>query len=118
MAVGRLRHYLTLETSTPTIGGYNEDEEAYTPGPDVWASIKPLSGKEFEIAQTINASISCQIRVRNMIGITDNIKASDRFVSTSTDVVYNIHSARRFMETADTWVDCLCSIDENPPENP
>lgn len=114
MAIGRLRHYLKYQTYSATQNDYNEDVEGYTDNAQIWGSIKPISGKEFEIAQTINSNISCKIRVRNMIGITDSIKPSDRFQDAQTNDIYNIHSAVKFMQTTDTWVDCLCSIDQNP----
>lgn len=112
---GRLRHYVNYQSTSNTQNARsNEDQIGYTTVRAVWVSIEPIGGKEFQIASTINANIRYKVKVRTMIGVTDSIVASDRFVRISDSLTLNVVYHEQQFQTQDRYTVCYCTLEENP----
>lgn len=110
--VGKLDNWLSFQDASVTQNAANEDIVAYVEAAQVWGSVEPLSGREFQRAQSINSNIKYKVRIRTMIGITDDIKATSRFVDLSDSRVYNIEYAEKLRNKADDYTDCFCVLED------
>lgn len=73
MRPGNLNRRVTLQTRSATrVDG--ERAQTWTTLADVWAEVLPLSGRELELAQAINAEVSHQVTVRYRTGVDTSIR--------------------------------------------
>ena len=64
MKIGVLRHRVTLQEKTVTEDELKQQTEVWTDIASVWASVEPLSGREYYAAKQIHADISVKITMR------------------------------------------------------
>ena len=64
MRAGKLRHYITIETAADSIDGSGDVTESFSTLAQRWASIEPLSGREYFTAQQEASEVSHKIRLR------------------------------------------------------
>lgn len=64
MNAGELRHRIEIQSNTPALNEYRESAPCWTTETRVWASIKPVTGRESFVAQQINADATHQIKIR------------------------------------------------------
>lgn len=72
--IGKLRHRITLQKSVVTHDDIGQELEEWQDVATVWASVEPLSGKEYFNAQQINSAISTKIGMRYLPGITTDMR--------------------------------------------
>ena len=112
---GNKIHRLQLQKRKNTVNSANET----IPNPtweDItycWASIEPLGGNEYTLADEQNAKLTHDIRVYNIKNKTDQIRSSMRFFDGRTGTVYNIDNYRMQMVQRDREIVCLCIQDES-----
>lgn len=70
MRAARFRTKITLQSRVETSDAMNEVVITYKDFKTVYASIKPLAGKEFTAAQLPQAEISHEIEIRWIPGVT------------------------------------------------
>jgi SPP1 family predicted phage head-tail adaptor len=79
---GNLRHRITFQVQTETQNDYGEEIKEWVDVVTVWASIKPISAKEFFAAEKTNSEVSHKINMRynHELKITPDmrIKFNDR----------------------------------------
>ena len=101
MQSGKLRHRLSLQeqgqTQDPNTGQlvvkWQEVDK-------LWASVEPLSAREFIAAKTHQSQVSARIVIRAQ----DGINASQRLVDTRTGAVYNIEGVLRDPKSGHHWM--------------
>lgn len=74
MRSGNLKHKITFETSAQTqddFGGFVDGFSVFT---ETYASITPVSGKEYFASKQINAEVSHKIECRFISGITPSMR--------------------------------------------
>jgi len=114
--IGRMRHELILQSPNPQTNDYGEN----IPGSEwddvatIWCSIEPLRGREMEMAKQVNASITHELVMRNMIGITDRTLSTFRLLDTRRNIAFNIIQHLSDFYTQDTFIRMLCIQDEHP----
>jgi len=64
MQIGKLRHYVDLQSSSDVPNDVGEIEKDWSTFASVWASIEPLSGRELLQYQQLNAELSHRIVIR------------------------------------------------------
>lgn len=69
MKSGELRHRINLQSKTATRDSFGAETIAWKTERTIWASIKPLSGSEYFLAQQVQADVTHQIRIRYFEGI-------------------------------------------------
>lgn len=81
MRIGKLRHRVKLQVYTATRDSFGGEVEAWTDIAELWASIEPISGKEYFASQQINAEVNTKIVIRYKAGVNPKmrIKFGDRF---------------------------------------
>lgn len=64
MRAGRLRHRVTLQSPTTARNSFGEPIATFATYANVWADIRPLTGRERYAAQQVQASTTHQVRIR------------------------------------------------------
>ncbi len=86
MQAGKLRHRVTIEslveTQDATTGAIST---AWQAAASVWASIEPLSGREFLAAQETQSQIVARIVIRYRADVTTKMRV------THGSEIYNVH---------------------------
>ena len=101
MQSGKLRHRLSLQaqgqTQDPNTGQLVVEWQEIG---KLWASVEPLSAREFIAAKTHQSQISARIVIRAQ----DGINASQRLVDTRTGAIYNIEGVLRDPKSGHHWM--------------
>lgn len=75
MQAGELRHKLDIEMERNLQDSYGQTTQEWVVFySGLWASIEPLSGKEYFSSQQVNAEISHRIKIRYRAGIKPNMR--------------------------------------------
>lgn len=74
MKIGQLRHRIVLQEYTSTQDSFGAEVQSWVDIATVWASIEPLSGREYFAAQQINAEVSTKITIRYRAGIKPTMR--------------------------------------------
>jgi SPP1 family predicted phage head-tail adaptor len=76
LPVGALRHRIRLEQPTRLADGGGGAVVTWTPVADLWASIKPTSGREALVADQVAGRVSHEIHVRYRADIVPAMRFS------------------------------------------
>lgn len=101
MQSGKLRHRLSLQeqgqTQDPNTGQLVVKWQEVN---KLWASVEPLSAREFIAAKTHQSQISARVVIR----ATEGVNASQRLVDTRTGAIYNIEGVLRDPKSGHHWM--------------
>ena len=89
MRAGKLRHRVTIEqqvAGSPNQFDTGEPDEAWATFATVWASVRPLSGRELFLAQQAESRVEAEIEIRWITGVTAGMRVS------ASGVYYNIEA--------------------------
>lgn len=104
---GKLRHRVILQQPVST-QDQNTGEELITSWQDVssvWASIEPLSAKEFVVSQAEDSKVTTRIMIR----YRSDINAAMRFYHAAKDAYYNIEGILSDKDSGLEYITCPCS---------
>jgi SPP1 family predicted phage head-tail adaptor len=73
MKIGKMRHRIAIKSLSTTQDSFGEQVETYTDVCTVWASVEPLVGKEYFVAEQANSEVSIKVRIRYRTGINDKM---------------------------------------------
>lgn len=76
MRPGALRHYITIEQKTVTRDSYGAEVVTWATFVQVWADIRPLSGRELFAAQAAQSEITGKIIMRYIAGVVPSMRIS------------------------------------------
>jgi SPP1 family predicted phage head-tail adaptor len=65
-----MRHPVTIQEAVESTNGVGETVETWTTLDEVWASIEPISGREFQAVQQIAAETTHKVTIRYLAGVT------------------------------------------------
>lgn len=74
MQAGKLRHRVTIQTQTATQGTFGEPADTWTDVDTVWASVEPLSGREFLDARQMQADVTTRVTIRYLAGVIPSMR--------------------------------------------
>lgn len=101
MQSGKLRHRLSLQEQKQTQDSTTGQlVVTWQEVGKLWASVEPLSAREFIAAKTHQSQVSARIVIRAM----DGINASQRLVDTRTGAIYNIEGVLRDPKSGHHWM--------------
>lgn len=103
LKAGKLRHKITIENSVLVQQSDGSVEATYQKFLSCWASIEPLSVKEFIAANTTEHKITCRITVRYNSGITNEMR-----VKHGTKI-YNIEGVQPDLDSGIEYLTLACS---------
>jgi SPP1 family predicted phage head-tail adaptor len=98
--IGKLRHRVTIQTLTTARSGHTMGE-TWADTATVWGSVDPLSGREIEYAQRVDARATFKITIRYYSGLTPE----NRFTFDSRN--FNILAVQNSGEQ-NIIMTCLC----------
>lgn len=104
MRAGDLRHLVTLQSSVkvqnPTTGSITESWES---AGEVYASIAPLSAREFIAAQAVQSKVSTRITIRYRSGVTATMRV------VYAERTYRIEGVLPDVKSGREWLTLPCS---------
>lgn len=74
MKIGKLRHRVTLQEYVSLKDSFGAEIEAWSDKATVWASIEPLSGREYFAARQMNAEVNTKITIRYRTGVKPTMR--------------------------------------------
>jgi len=101
IAIGRLRHRLTLEAATRTPDGGGGASETWTTVAEVWAEISPTSGTEAVDSDALTGRVSHEIVFRYRSGVAPAMRLRSGTRLFEIAAVIDVDERRR-------WLKCLC----------
>ena len=96
--IGDLRHRITFQKPVKVPDGYKGHTVTWQDVITVWASVEPLSGREYFYAHQITAEVTHRVRIRyNEKVITEmRIKYEDRILTIES--IIDLKERREFQE--------------------
>lgn len=76
MKIGKLRHRVTLQECIASRDSFGAEVLTWVDIATVWASVSPISGKEYFAAHQINAEVTTKITMRHRPDILPNMRAA------------------------------------------
>lgn len=76
MRAGALRHRIAIEEKSVAQNEFGEEEATWNTFVDAWASIRPLTGREFLESRAQGQEISHEVRLRHRDGVTPEMRVS------------------------------------------
>lgn len=70
MRIGTLRDRVTIQSATKSQDATGAIVNTWAEFATVWASIEPLSGREFFAANQVQSNVSTRIRIRYLANVT------------------------------------------------
>lgn len=74
MEIGKLRHRITLQQQMNTQNDYGAFVTTWQDIANVWAEIKPISGREHFSAQQVQSEVTAQVWIRYREGIEPTMR--------------------------------------------
>ena len=74
MKIGKLRHKITIQEYTASRDSFGAEVEGWSDKASVFASVTPMSGKEYFASQQLNAEVTTKITIRYLAGITPKMR--------------------------------------------
>lgn len=83
LKTGAMRHRITFQRPLKTPDGYKGHTVKWQDMVTVWASVNPLSGREYFYSHQIKAEVTHRVKIRYREGITEKmrIKHLDRVLA-------------------------------------
>lgn len=104
MTAGRLNRIVIIEKPCVTRNAIGDEIESWSPVGRVWASVQPLSGREFMIARQAQTEVTVRVRMRYYPGLKTNMRLR---CGRSTFVIVSIIDEK----LAGRWLEILCRGD-------
>ena len=89
MQAGTLRHRVTIEKPIESRDATGAMRQLWQPVADVWASIEPVTGREFFSAAQVQSTISTKVRIRFRVGITEKMRV--KHIANRTPEIVNYY---------------------------
>jgi len=74
MKIGKLRHRVKIQAYTAGRDSFGAEEHVWMDVATVWASVTPVSGKEYFASAQTNTEVSTKITMRYKSGITPKMR--------------------------------------------
>ena len=78
MKIGEMRQRITFQEEVKTADGHKGHTLAWRDLVSVWASVEPLSGREFFYSQQIKAEVTHRVKIRYREDITVKMRIKHR----------------------------------------
>jgi SPP1 family predicted phage head-tail adaptor len=97
LKIGKLRHRITIEQKAKVSDGAGGYTESWVPFVTIWASVDPVSGKEYYEAQQMQSSVSHKIRIRYKSGVLPSMRVNFKERIFAVESVINWEERNRDM---------------------
>jgi SPP1 family predicted phage head-tail adaptor len=107
MKSGPLQKKVTFERRSSKLTSFGEAKDVWRPIAETWASIEPLSGREFFAALQTQSDVSVRIVCRYTQAVS-TVKAQDRIVHKNT--VYDIRHPPIDKDMRNREMQFMCTV--------
>ena len=97
-AIGEMRHRITFQKSTQMDDGYGGGEQIWTDIFSVWASVEPISGREYYEAMAVQHQVTHRIKTRYRSDVTPEMRVTHDGKIYGVESVVDIGMRHRFLE--------------------
>lgn len=98
MKIGDLRHRITFEKEVKVPDGYKGFVVTWQPVCVVWASVEPLSGREYFYAHQIKAEVTHMVRIRYNEKVTTEMRIKHRDRYLTIESIIDLEERREIQE--------------------
>ena len=98
MKIGDLRHRITFQKPVKTPDGYKGHTVTWQDVFTVWASVEPLSGREYFYAHQIKAEVSHRVRIRYNEKVTTEMRIKHRDRILTIESIIDMKERREVQE--------------------
>lgn len=98
MRSGNIKHLITFQSYSETANEYGEEIKEFIDFETTYASIVPLSGKEYFNSETVNAQISHKIECRYISGVLPSMRVKYGERVFNIESVINIREANKTLQ--------------------
>lgn len=74
MAIGKLRHRITIQEPTETTDNHGGYTESWSTFATVWARISPMSASEKHFADKLEEEVTHKIKIRSLSGLSAKMR--------------------------------------------
>lgn len=109
MRTGPLNKRIRIQRQVNNQNDFKENVISFEDWQEVWASIEPLSGREYFAAQQISSDVTTKIRIRHLEDVTRKMRVVyERVAGSPTKiVVYEIDTVIPVLENRrEDWLMC------------
>jgi len=96
--IGDLRHRITFEKPVKVADGYKGHTVTWQPVVVVWASVEPISGREYFYAHQITAEVTHRIKIRYSEKITTEMRIRHKTRYLMIESIIDLKERREFQE--------------------
>ena len=98
MKIGDLRHRITFQKPVKTPDGYKGHTVTWQDVLTVWASVDPLSGREYFYAHQVKAEVTHRVRIRYNEKVTAEMRIIHRSRILLIESIIDLKERREFQE--------------------
>lgn len=107
MRIGALKHRVVIQSLTETLDGQGNTVRAWTTFATVWASVEPLSAREFVASQSFQGNVDTRITIRYRAGVLPSMRVLYR------GAIYNIQGVLADKDSGIEYLTLPCSTGVN-----
>ena len=96
--IAAMRHRITFQDSMKTPDGHKGHTVAWTNFVTVWASVEPLSGREYFYSHQIKAEVTHRIKIRYREDITTKMRIKHRDRVLAIESILDLKERRQILE--------------------
>lgn len=104
MRSGNLKQKVTIKTFSETQNDFGEVIQGESDFAIVYASIIPISGKEYFASKSVNAEVTHKIEMRFLSGVTPSMKIVYNNRTFNIESVINIREANKTLQLMATEI--------------
>jgi len=98
MRAGALRHRITIQEPTSSVGALGEKIKSWADVSTIWAAIEPLRGREFLEAHQIEAEITTRFIIRYKSGLNTRMRIKFGIKYYKIESIINPDERNRYLE--------------------
>lgn len=96
--IGDMRHRITFQKSEKTPDGYKGHTVKWQDVITVWASVEPLTGREYFYSHQIKAEVTHRVKTRYREDITVKMRIKHRNRVLEIESIIDLQERREFLE--------------------
>ena len=102
VGAGELNRRIRIEKPESVIDDVGQSQRSWRLFASVWADIQPLSGREFEVAQSIAAGVNHLVTIRYLPGVTAAMRINYQGRFLNIESVMDVDTGHHTMQLACT----------------
>ncbi len=98
MKIGDLRHRITFQREVKTPDGHKGHTVAWQDLITCWASVEPLSGREYFSSHQISAAVTHRVKIRYREGLIETMRIKHRERVLAIESILDLKERREILE--------------------